>query len=260
MISIHNVKQQVVENCRIHKVSKLTCQLPNLSPGQYQVIATYSRKYNEFAFRKRGKLELRANHQDTFTPEPTDLFPAQIRAQQIRDQWENGWLKWKQKKKVSPFFPRIEVNMSSSEMSMRLSFADDYDDVSEEVHDEYMLTALYNEDDELIDFCDESYSPIICPLPKQTPFRLTVLFIGTMFEQKYPIGFVLNGTYQDGHLTLSAPQYTRNTKLIKEKMAAIKKQEKHPEDEGLSLYEIFLLIVGFVLLFILIYEYKMRRS
>ena len=224
MITVRNAKQQVVANCQVKAKPQLDCKLSKLSPGQYQVVATYLRKNAEFAFRKLGKLVVKANRQSVFTPEPADRFPdlQQVKKQQAQDQWDSEWQKWEQKKIASPSFPKFTINLTSSMVDVKLVPPDE----EEELDKEYMLIAFYNEENQLMDACGTFLDYESCKIPEQTPFKLTVMFVGKMYEQNFPIGLVQNGTYQDGRLTLATPQYTRDAKTVKSKISAIEKQEK----------------------------------
>ena len=245
MISVRNAKKEVVENCNTKKKPLLTCKLPNLPPGQYEVIASYLSIDDSFAFRKKGKLEIRANQQDLFTTEPSDSFPdwREIEEQQAEDQWENDWWQWKYKKITSSPFPKFEVHVGSTGfVSATLR------------HQKYFPTkatlfiALYNEQNQLVNVCQIISTTNSCKLPEQSFIKVSILFEGAIGSQKWPIGIVQNGTIQNGKLTLSSPQYTRDTKPIKEKMAAIQKQEKQIEDKDSNYFYIAIVIFVFFLI------------
>ena len=255
MISIYDAKKKVIEICHNSRKPQLACKLSHLPPGQYQVVATFAKKqnYNEFAFRKKGKLELKANQQDIFTPEPTDLFPAQteVQAQQIKDQWENGWLKWEQQKIKPPFVPRIGFEILSTDTNVKLIYNDQYDDKS--IFGEHFQVSFFNENNQLIHFCEAASDHFSCRTPKQARFKLMVLYVGKMYNREFdfPIGIVQKGNYQDGRLSLSTPLYTRDIKSIKDQIATIQQQETHPEAND-SNYMMFILVIILSLLLLLL--------
>lgn len=163
--------------------------------------------------------------------------------QQAKERWENGWFTWRQKKVWPSYFPKFGVDINPVYASVYLFNSEFYDIKGK------LLAAFYNSDHQLLKVCESSDIHVICTPPEQSSFKVTILYAGTTKEQKFPIGIMQSGTYQDERFTLSTAQFTRDIKPIQDKIAAIQKQERHPEeDEDWLSFLSHAILIAFLLL------------